>query len=320
VKDTPTVSIVVPVYNEEESVLPLYERIRVACDSLDGVCELIYVDDGSRDGSFNILRQIHLQDARVRVVRFRKNFGQTAAMAAGFDYARGAIIVSMDADLQNDPADIPKLLAKLNEGYDVVCGWRRDRQDNTLTRTIPSIVANWVISKICGVRIHDSGCSLKAYRASVVKRLTLYGEMHRFIPAMALLVGARIGEVVVRHHPRRFGRTKYGLSRIWKVFLDLFAVKMLVTFAPRPAVWFGLLSLPFWLGSLIGCSALALLAATGDGSPLVVVGTTTLLLAATALHLVSMGVLAEAAVEAEGATGGLNDPPEAQELRFLAGG
>lgn len=319
-KDTPAVSIVVPVYNEEESVLPLYKGIRAACDPPEKSYEVIFVDDGSLDGSFNILRQIHLQDARVRVIRFRKNFGQTAAMAAGFDYARGAIIVSMDADLQNDPADVPVLLEKLEEGYDVVCGWRRDRQDNTLTRTIPSIVANWVISKICGVRIHDSGCSLKAYRASVVKRLTLYGEMHRFIPAMALVVGARVGETVVRHHPRRFGRTKYGMSRIWKVFLDLFTVKMLVTFAPRPAVWFGLLSLPFWLGSVLGFGALALLAATGQGSPLVVVGTTTLLLAATAFHLVSMGVLAEAAVEADDAAGGLNDPPEAQELRLLAGG
>jgi len=257
------------------------------------------VDDGSGDRTAEILEQIHRQDARVKVIRFRRNFGQTAAMAAGFRYARGEIIISMDGDLQNDPADIPRLLDKLEEGYDVVCGWRRDRKDNTLTRTIPSIGANWLISKICGVRIHDSGCSLKAYRASVIKRVALYGEMHRFIPAMALLVGARVGEVVVHHHPRQFGRTKYGLSRMWKVFLDLFTVKMLVTFAARPAAWFGLLSLPFWLGGCIGAGAIALLVAIGQGSPLVVVGSVTLLLTCTAFQLVCMGILGEASLEAE---------------------
>ena len=311
----PVLSIVIPVYNEQESVLPLYGKIRDACDALGKPYEVVFVDDGSRDRTAEILEQIHRQDARVKVIRFRRNFGQTAAMAAGFRYARGENIISMDGDLQNDPADIPLLLDKLEEGYDVVCGWRRERKDNRLTRTIPSIVANWLISKICGVRIHDSGCSLKAYRASVIKRVALYGEMHRFIPAMALLVGARVGEVVVHHHPRRFGQTKYGLSRMWKVFLDLFTVKMLVTFAPRPAAWFGLLSLPFWLGACIGTGAMALLVAIGQGSPLVVVGSVTLLLACTAFHLVCMGILGEAALEANYTGKGSHVAPQAQELR-----
>ena len=313
-KDNPAISIVIPVYNEEESVLPLYGRIVEACDALGEPHEVVFVDDGSRDRTFDILEGIHRQDPRVRVVRFRKNFGQTAAMAAGFQCARGEIIVSMDGDLQNDPADIPRLLAKLEEGYDVVCGWRRDRKDNKLTRTIPSMIANWLISKICGIRIHDTGCSLKAYRASVIKRVTLYGEMHRFIPAMALLVGARVGEVVVRHHPRQFGQTKYGLSRVWKVFLDLFTVKMLVTFAPRPSAWFGLLSMPFWLGACIGTLAVALLVAMEQGPPLVVMGSVSVLLACTAFHLISMGLLAEAALDAEHAVRGPDVLPAVQEL------
>jgi len=307
-------SIVVPVYNEQESILLLYGKIRDACEALGKPYEVVFVDDGSRDQTLDILEGIHRQDVRVKVIRFRKNFGQTAAMAAGFRYARGEIIISMDGDLQNDPADIPHLLDKLEEGYDVVCGWRRDRKDNTLTRTIPSMVANWLISKICGVRIHDSGCSLKAYRAPVINRVTLYGEMHRFIPAMALLVGARVGEVVVRHHPRRFGQTKYGLSRIWKVFLDLLTVKMLVTFAPRPAGWFGLLSLPFWLGACIGTGATALLVAMGQSSPLVVVGSVTLLFTCTGIQLVSMGLLGEAALEAEYTVQDPHVVPQAQEL------
>ncbi len=313
-KDRPAISIVVPVFNEERSVLPLYRKIRDACEALDKSYEMVFVDDGSRDRTFRILERIHRQDPRVKVLRFRKNFGQTAAMAAGFQCARGEIIISMDGDLQNDPADIPRLLAKMEEGYDVVCGWRRDRKDNTLTRTIPSMIANWLISKLCGVRIHDSGCSLKAYRASVIKRVNLYGEMHRFIPAMTLLVGARVGEVVVRHHPRRFGQTKYGLSRIWKVFLDLFTVKMLVTFAPRPAAWFGLLSVPFWLGACIGAGAIALLVGMGQGPPLVVAGSVTLLLTCTAFHLISMGLLAEAALDAEGGVQGGDSLPEVQQL------
>lgn len=300
-------------------MFPLYERIRATCEAMGTSYEIVFVDDGSHDGTFDTLRWIHRQDSRVKVIRFRKNFGQTAAMAAAFQQASGDIIISMDGDLQNDPADIPRLLAKLEEGYDVVCGWRRDRKDNTLTRTIPSVVANWLISKICGVRIHDSGCSLKAYRGSVIKRVSLYGEMHRFIPAMALLVGARIGEVIVRHHPRSFGQTKYGLSRVWKVFLDLFTVKMLVTFAPRPAAWFGLLSVPFWIGALTGTAMIAVLAATSHVNPLVVTGSIVVMLTCTAVHLISMGLLAEAALEADHAANVSGVLPETVELNFAKG-
>jgi glycosyltransferase involved in cell wall biosynthesis len=313
-ENNPAISVVVPVYNEEDSVLLLYGKIRATCEALGVSFEIVFVDDGSRDETFHTLEKIHGQDHRVRVIRFRTNFGQTAAMEAGFRRAKGDTVISMDGDLQNDPADIPILLGKLEKGYDVVCGWRRDRQDNSLTRTIPSMVANWLISKICGVRIHDSGCSLKAYRASIIKRVSLYGEMHRFIPAMALLVGARIGEVVVRHHPRRFGRTKYGLSRIWKVFLDLFAVKMLVTFASRPAAWFGLLSAPFWLAATVGAGAMTVLMAVGQRPTLVVVGSITLLLVCTGFHLISMGLLAEAALESGEAIKGQEVLPEAHEL------
>ena len=248
-KEKPAISIVVPVYNEEESVRPLYEKIREACDRLAQSYEIVFVDDGSRDRTFEILKSIHARDDSVKVIRFRKNFGQTAAMAAGFGQATGESIVSMDGDLQNDPADIPMLLGKLEEGFDVVCGWRKDRKDKLISRRIPSVIANWVIGRVTGVHIHDNGCSLKAYRASTIKNVVLYGEMHRFIPAMATLTGARIAEIVVNHHPRRFGKSKYGIARVWRVALDIVTVKMLSGFSSRPALWFGLLSLPcFALG------------------------------------------------------------------------
>jgi len=253
------ISIVVPVYNEEESILPLYDKIRDACSRLGRSYEIVFVDDGSRDRTFEILKSIHERDDSVKVVRFRKNFGQTAAMAAGFGQALGELIVSMDGDLQNDPADIPMLLDKLGEGYDVVCGWRKDRKDKLMSRRIPSMVANWLIGRITGVRIHDNGCSLKAYRAATIKNVVLYGEMHRFIPAMATLTGARIAEIVVNHHARRFGKSKYGIARVWRVALDIVTVKMLSGFSSRPVLWFGLLSLPFLvlgLGALVGAMSL----------------------------------------------------------------
>lgn len=180
----------------------------------------------------------------MNILQLRRNFGQTAAMAAGFDRARGEIIVTIDGDMQNDPADIPMLVGKLEEGYEIVCGWRKHRKDKLISRRIPSILANWLIGRVTGVPIHDNGCSLKAYRASTIKNVILYGEMHRFIPAMATLTGARIGEVVVRHHPRRFGKSKYGIGRVWRVALDIVTVKMLSGFSSRPALWFGLLSIP----------------------------------------------------------------------------
>ena len=243
----PELSIVIPVYDEAENVEPLYGGIKQACDRLGRAYEMIFVDDGSQDGTFSVLESIHRRDARVKVIRLRKNFGQTAAMTAGFAYAKGAVIISMDGDLQNDPGDIPRLLSKLAEGFDVVCGWRAYRQDRFWSRRVPSVAANWLIGRVTGVRIHDNGCSLKAYRASVIKQVTLYADMHRFIPALSTLAGARIAEITVTHHARRLGKSKYGLDRIWKVALDIITVKMLISFASRPARWFGLLSLPWVL-------------------------------------------------------------------------
>jgi glycosyltransferase involved in cell wall biosynthesis len=247
----PLLSIVVPLHNEEDSVVPLYDGIRIACAALERPYEIIFTDDGSRDRTFDLLKQIHHQDVRVKVIQFRKNYGQTAAMAAGFDHARGDVIVSMDGDLQNDPADIPLLLSKLNEGFDVVCGWRKKRQDKLWTRRVPSVIANWIIGLVTGVRIHDNGCSLKAYRASIIKRVHLYGEMHRFIPAMATQADARIAEIVVYHHPRRFGKSKYGIGRVWRVLLDIITVKLITGFAARPMLWFGFMALPFFLLALV---------------------------------------------------------------------
>ncbi len=233
--EKPTLSIVVPVYNEEENVRPLFEKIQAVCEAIGETYEVLFVDDGSHDKTFAVLSELSKQEPQLIVVQFQKNAGQTAAMAAGFEYAQGQRIISMDGDLQNDPTDIPKLLQKLDEGYDLVCGWRKDRQDKFLTRRVPSIVANWIIGKVTGVPIHDNGCSLKAYRASVIKQVSLYGEMHRFIPAMSTVVGARIAEIVVTHHPRRFGKSKYGLGRVWRVMLDIIAFKFIISvFAQRP--------------------------------------------------------------------------------------
>jgi len=241
-QEVPIISIVVPLFNEKESLRPLYRTVTHQCDLLHRPYEIVFVDDGSRDGTGQILREIHAEDPQVKVVRFRKNYGQTAAMAAGFNHARGEIIISMDGDLQNEPADIPLLLAKLDEGFDVVCGWRRNRQDKFWTRRLPSMIANWIIGQVTGVKIHDNGCSLKAYRASVIKRVPLYGEMHRFIPAMTTQADARIAEIVVNHHPRRFGKSKYGIGRVWRVLLDIITVKMITGFAARAMLWFGFMS------------------------------------------------------------------------------
>ena len=233
--DEKLISIVVPVYNEEENVCLLFEKIQAVCETIGETYEVLFVDDGSHDDTFAVLSELSKQKPELKVIRFEKNAGQTAAMAAGFEFAQGQRIISMDGDLQNDPADIPKLLEKLDEGYDLVCGWRKKRQDKFLTRRVPSIVANWIIGKVTRVPIHDNGCSLKAYRASVIKQVPLYGEMHRFIPAMSTVIGARIAEIVVTHHPRRFGESKYGLGRIWRVMLDIIAFKFIISvFASRP--------------------------------------------------------------------------------------
>lgn len=238
--DHSMVSIVIPVYNEAESISLLHERILEAMSSLDRPWEVVYVDDGSSDKSLPFLESLANSDPdHVRVVELRRNFGQTAAIAAGIDYSAGEILVLMDADLQNDPSDIPMMLEKLNQGYDVVSGWRFNRQDPFLTRRLPSQIANGLISRVTGVHLHDYGCTLKAYRREVITGFRLYGEMHRFIPAFAGWVGARIIEVPVKHHARQFGKTKYGLERTVKVILDLFTVKFLSSYANKPIYLFG---------------------------------------------------------------------------------
>jgi glycosyltransferase involved in cell wall biosynthesis len=237
-------SIVVPLYNEEESVRPLCAAIVSGVEPLGVAFEVVLVDDGSRDATARIADEVAREDPRVCLVKFRRNYGQTPAMAAGIAEARGEIIVTMDGDLQNDPADIGELLARIEEGYDIVVGWRHERQDKLLSRKIPSRIANALIAKVTGVPIRDNGCSLKAYRACLIKQIPLYSEMHRFIPAMASIAGPKIAEIRVRHHARRYGRSKYGLSRVYKVLLDLMVIKTVASFTARPMLWFGMLSLP----------------------------------------------------------------------------
>ncbi len=236
-------SVIVPVYNEEENLSELHRRIAGVLDALPQRAEVIYVDDGSRDESFAVLKSVADSDPRVRVIRFMRNYGQTAAFAAGIAHATGEVTVFLDADLQNDPTDIPALLAKLDEGYDVVSGWRKNRKDTFLTRTVPSRLANGLISWATGCRLHDYGCSLKAYRREFLKGFTLYGEMHRFLPAYAYQNGARIAEMVVSHHPRVRGRSKYGIERTFKVVLDLITVKFLSTYAHKPLYLFGMVGM-----------------------------------------------------------------------------
>ena len=244
-------SVIVPLYNEEDSVGPMYEAIVKAVAPLQLDYEILFVDDGSVDGSFARARDIASEDSHLRVVKFRRNYGQTPAMAAGIDNARGRILVTMDGDLQNDPSDIPNLLEKMAEGYDIVVGWRHKRQDKLITRKIPSVIANWLIGKVTGVPIKDNGCSLKAYRADVIQKIPLYSEMHRFIPAMASLAGTKVAQIKVKHHARQFGVSKYGLSRIYKVLMDLLTIKTITSFASRPLLWFAMLALPVAVISLL---------------------------------------------------------------------
>ena len=247
----PRLSIIVPFYNEEDSIAPLHVALVAALAPLNIAYEMLFVDDGSKDETYERAVEIARRDARLRVVKFRRNYGQTAAMAAGIEYAAGEILVTMDGDLQNDPADIQLLLAKIDDGYDIVVGWRHRRQDKLLTRKLPSKIANWLIGRVTGVPITDNGCSLKAFRASVIKSIPLYSEMHRFIPAVASVAGPRIAEIKVRHHARQFGASKYGLSRIYKVLMDLMVIKTVTSFMSRPLVWFSLLSLPLmFVGSV----------------------------------------------------------------------
>lgn len=241
----PVVSVVLPVFNEEANIEPLYQELKETLSGLPGEHEIVFIDDGSSDGSFPLLAAIAGRDPAVTVVRFRRNFGQTAALAAGFDRAVGDVVVTMDSDRQNDPRDIPQLLAKIDEGYDLVSGWRHQRQDGYWLRRLPSRLANRIISYTTDVKLHDYGCTLKAFRRDVVKNIELYGEMHRFIPAIASWMGVRIAEVKVNHRPRVAGDSKYGISRTLRVILDLITVKFLLSYSSRPLQFFGLFGLLF---------------------------------------------------------------------------
>jgi len=233
------ISIVVPVYNEQENVEAVYSAISAALKAMNCSYEIVMVDDGSSDGSYAALIKLAAQDPALKVIRFRRNFGQTAAMSAGFDHAKGDIIIPMDGDLQNDPADIPRLVEKIHEGFDVVSGWRRDRKDTFISRKIPSMLANSLISRQTGVHLHDYGCTLKAYRREVLDGINLYGEMHRFVPALASQYGAKVTELPVNHFPRLHGVSKYGISRTLRVVLDLMTVKFLMTYSTKPIQLFG---------------------------------------------------------------------------------
>jgi len=294
-ESAPEISLVLPVYNEEENLAPLHEKLLRALAELALPYEILYVDDGSRDRSFAILSELAAADPQVKVIRFRRNFGQTAAMAAGMKSARGRVIIPLDADGQNDPDDIKRLLEKIDEGYDVVSGWRFKRKDNWLRR-LPSRLANGLISRVTGVHLHDYGCSLKAYRAEIIKDVELYGEMHRFIPAYAAMVGGRVTEIVVHHHPRVAGKSKYGMGRIFRVLLDLLVARFFGGYGSKPIYFFGGAGL--WLfgtGAVLWLIAIAqrLLLAEPvriNRNPLFYVGILCFLIA---MQLVMMGLLAE---------------------------
>ncbi len=287
-------SIVVPIYNEVDNLRPLCERVHAVLAPTDWSYELILIDDGSQDGSSELLAELHAEDDRLKVLRFRRNFGQTAALAAGFEYAQGDVIVSLDGDLQNDPIDIPRLLAKLDEGYDLVNGWRVNRQDPFLRRRLPSQIANHMISLTTRVKLHDYGCTLKAFRREVAKGLKLYGEMHRFIPALAGDMGARIAELPVAHHARTHGTSKYGLTRTLWVVLDLLTVKFMSSYATRPSHFFGFLGL---IAVLVGGGITTVLGIQRllfdvqlANRPILLLG---ILLLVTGIQLVTTGLIAE---------------------------
>lgn len=287
-------SIVVPIYNEEANIPALHQEVRRALADTGISFELILVDDGSQDGSFALLAEIAKIDARVRVIRMRRNFGQTAAMAAGFKVAQGRVVVPMDGDLQNDPADIPLLLEKIEEGFDVVSGWRKNRQDTLLSRRLPSVLANRLISKMTGVRLHDYGCSLKAYRRELLSEINLYGEMHRFIPALASQFGAKVGELAVNHRPRTAGVSKYGIDRTLRVILDLITVKFLLKYSAKPLQLFGKWGVGTGLLGL-GCGVMTLYMKLFEGlsmnrNPLLIL---TAFLLFSGMYLICLGLLGE---------------------------
>ncbi len=284
-------SIVMPCYNEEESVEPLYEAVTAALAGQPYRYEVILVDDGSKDDTFPRLAAIAARDRRFRIVKFRRNYGQTPALVKGIELARGRVVITMDADLQNDPADIPMLVETLDQGFDLVVGWRKKRRDNFLKRTLPSKIANWLIGKVTGVPIKDNGCTLKAFRAELIKGIPLYSEMHRFIPAMASLAGIRFAELPVRHHERRFGTSKYGLSRIWKVLIDLLTIKVIAASVRRPLTCFAGAASVVGLLALAALLLAALLALRAGGEPVLVLVGLGLLLGSMATFLVVLGML-----------------------------
>ncbi len=296
--DQVDISIVLPIFNEEKNLEELHSRLTETLEKIGLEYEIIAVDDGSRDNSFQVLKDLNKKDPRLKVIKFRRNFGQTAALSAGFHHAVGKVIITLDADLQNDPDDIPRLLEKINEGYDVVSGWRADRKDKFISRRIPSILANRLIVKMTGVNIHDFGCTLKAYRKEVTDNINLYGEMHRFIPALAKWVGAEITEIKVKHHPRKHGKSKYGISRTTRVILDLMTVKFLLAFSTKPIQIFGLMGLGSgFLGFLI-CLYLSIgkiffpseATSLTKRMPFLLLG---ILLILVGVQLITMGLLAE---------------------------
>ncbi len=287
----PKLSLVVPIYNEKDSIKPLVENI---VNSLDGFSfEIIFVDDGSTDGSCEIIKSIIGENANFKLIQLRRNFGQTAALAAGFDHSKGEILIPIDADMQNDPSDIPKLLEKIEEGYDIVSGWRKKRND-PLSKRIPSKIANFLISIITGVHLHDYGCTLKAYKKDVVKNINLYGEMHRFIPALASWNGVNIAEIQVQHHPRKFGKTKYGLSRTFREVLDLITVKFLLSFSTKPIQLFGTWGiLSLFLSGACGIMLIILKLVQGKdmtGNPLLYLA---ILFSVLGIQIIMMGLLGE---------------------------
>ncbi len=290
----PRISVVIPLYNEEESIPHLRPALQAALDRCGYTYQVIIVDDGSKDQSFALLRAWALQDARLTVIRLRRNFGQTAAFSAGFDYAQGEIVITMDADLQNDPLDVPKLMAKIDEGYDIVSGWRKDRQDRFLDRKLPSLIANRLISNVTDVRLHDYGCSLKAYRREVLQHVRLYGELHRFIPALASQAGGTVAEVAVNHHARQFGKSKYGISRTVRVVLDLITIWFLGSYSTRPLHVFGTAGLLSAAGGTLLCFYLAFvklfLNENIGGRPLLLLA---VLLIVIGVQLITMGLIGE---------------------------
>ncbi len=253
------ISIVIPVFNEEDNIVPLHESLVHSLASMDGDCEIIFINDGSADRTEDRIKELAEKDKRIRLISFSRNFGQTAAIQAGIDHSQGEVVIPMDGDLQNDPQDMGRMLAKLREGYDVVSGWRKDRSDNPIRRNLPSRIANKLISVISGVHLHDYGCTLKAYRKGVIKGVSLYGEMHRFIPIYAFWMGGKVTEIPVTHHPRKHGKSKYGLERTFKVLLDLMVVQFLFRYSVKPIYVFGFFGLSFLgVGFLSGLYALYL--------------------------------------------------------------